>query len=115
MAIAWFMNRRAVLRNFILQTRSKIRRLIATVLVKASVAYTLKKVSGNRQKNRSGGFDKTYEIIPEFDVIKKLEKLTGLSAQIPFIQKDNMKKVIMINALMLLISAALSPEQICLP
>ncbi|MGG7469211.1 OmpA family protein [Chryseobacterium arthrosphaerae] len=66
----------------------KFEGLIATVLVKASVGLYIKK--GFLETDRKidlMDFDKTYEIIPEFDVIKKLEKLTGLSAQIPFIQK----------------------------
>ncbi|PWN70526.1 hypothetical protein C1631_011200 [Chryseobacterium phosphatilyticum] len=62
--------------------------LIATVVVKASVGLYIKKgFLETDRKMELVDFDKTYEIIPEFDVIKKLEKLTGISAQIPFIQE----------------------------
>jgi len=32
-------------------------------------------------------FDETYKIVPEFDVIEKLEKYAGVPAKIPLIKK----------------------------
>lgn len=62
--------------------------LVATVLVKASVGLYIKKgvLKGDRKMDLAD-FDKTYDVIPEFDIIEKLEKFTGVSAQIPFIQQ----------------------------
>lgn len=62
--------------------------LVATVIVKASVGLSIKKgiFKGDRKVDLVD-FKDTYKIIPEFDVIKKLEKYAGVSAKIPLIQK----------------------------
>ncbi|MCQ9642026.1 OmpA family protein [Chryseobacterium sp. WG14] len=62
--------------------------LVATVVVKASVGLYIKKgiLKGDRKMDLAD-FDKTYEILPEFDIIEKLEKYTGFSPTIPFIQQ----------------------------
>ncbi|MET3021001.1 OmpA family protein [Flavobacterium hydatis] len=67
----------------------KFNGLIATVVVKASVGLTIKKgvFKGDRKVDLVD-FDKEYNIIPEFDVIKNLEKYAGIDAKIPLIKKN---------------------------
>lgn len=63
--------------------------LIATVVVKASVGLYIKRgfFKGDRKMDLAD-FDETYKIVPEFDVIEKLEKYAGVPAKIPLVKKD---------------------------